>query len=832
MARKLKGQQQTLSGSPTGTFTNFSPKPIQANRAPTSADTGYEIGQLWADTTGTTMYGLSAVSGGSATWNLLGPGASDVDSLTTDDSTVVTPTGGTIQVDGGDNITTSGSNGPGVVTLDLDAAITLATSVTSPLYTAAGGADLSLLAPAGQDAIITLGDSAGANSFIVEALDGTDVFTVDSSGTITFTNFSNTGTFTTAGGTASINASSNFNTVINSGTSTGTITLGNGAAGAITADTAAGISLDAATASYFTVTGAADLTLASTLGSIPITAGEAAADAIVLNASDGAGGVQIQAGTGGILIGNQADCTTIDMGDTAPTASRTITVGGGTVVTASVTDTIDIGPDGATTNADSIKVVNINTGGVTTGEVNTNIATGAITSGTHTVLIQSGNVTAGTVTTGISTGTGTKTVGLGNGDGNTTFNCNAITNINASVNANTAINTGTSTGTVTVGNGAAGAIAVDTGAGISLDAATASNFTVTGAADLTLTSTAGSIPITAGEADAAAIALQAAAGGLDIDTGLAIIGDAAGNIELNSSAGTILIGNDDVDQNMEFGTDGERTVTVGSTNGAAALVLQAGTGEITVTGTVKEINGEFLEASGDEITSVSQSPLLTTAADTAGAATGSNGDVNLMYLQQGVLMEQFIIGTQTIIGPRMDSNGLLVSLDLTNAEGAEYNFGAGRTNSRHAFTIGTSAPFFFEVGLYINDMDGAAPYVIGFRKSEANNATMASYTDYAAIGMNAGSSTTNIVTMTELNSAGQTVTDTTDAWGGDGSTNTLRVLVDGSGNVTYTINGSAPSASAAFQFDNADVVVPYIHLLHNANATEVDITSIKVGFQA
>ena len=134
--------------------------------------------------------------------------------------------------------------------------------------------------------------------------------------------------------------------------------------------------------------------------------------------------------------------------------------------------------------------------------------------------------------------------------------------------------------------------------------------------------------------------------------------------------------------------------------------------------------------------------------------------------------------------------------------------------------------------MYINDMDGAAPYVIGFRKSEANNATFANYTDYAAIGMNAGSSVTNIVTMTELNSGGQTVTDTTDAWGGDGSNNTLRVLVDASGNVTYTINGSAPSASAAFQFDTPDVVCPFIHLFHSANPTEVNITSIKVGYQA
>lgn len=806
------------------------PSPVIAGRAPTSSDTKFPLGQTWIYNS--IVYMLANVASGSASWTLVGPGSSDVDTLgATSGDTTVTPTAGKITLTAGTNITTTGSD-PGSITLATSASPTFSTSVTSADFTAAGGSDLQLTAPSGQDAIITLGDSAGATNFIVEALDGTDVFTVDSSGTISFTNLANTGTFTTSGGTVSLNASSNFNTVINSGTSSGMVTIGNGSAGAIAVDTGAGISLDAATASNFTVTGAADLTLASTAGSIPVTAGEAAADAIVLEASHGDGGVQIKAGTGGVLIGNEADTTTLDLGNIAPTASRTTTIGGGTVVTASVTDTIDIGPDGATTNADSIKTVNINTGGVTTGEVLTNIATGAITSGTHTLLLQSGNVTAGTVTMGLGTGTGTKTIGLGNGDGNTTFNVSAITNINDSVNADTAINTGTSTGTITVGNSAAGAVAVDTAAGISLDAATASNFTVTGAADLTLTSTAGSIPITAGEADAAAIALQAASGGLDIDLGLAMIADAAGNIELNSSAGQILIGNDDVDQNADFATDGERTVTVGSTNGAAALVLQAGTGEITVTGTVKEIDGEFVEASGDEISSISQSPILTTAANTAGAATGANGDVNLMYLQQGVLMEQFIIGTQTIIGPRMDANGLLVSLDLTGAEGAEYNFGGARTNSRHAFTIGTSAAFFFEVGLYINDMDGAAPYVIGFRKSEANNATMASYSDYAAIGMNAASSVTNIVTMTELNGGGQTVTDTTDAWGGDGTTHTLRVLVDASGNVTYTIDGSAPSSVAAFQFDNTDVVVPYIHLLHSASATQVDITSLKVGFQA
>jgi len=247
-------------------------------------------------------------------------------------------------------------------------------------------------------------------------------------------------TTTTILGPVNVNTNQNNNVSINGGTSTGTITIGNTAAGAvilnsgstiaigdnsagaITVDTAAGISLDAATASNFTVTGAAlDLTLSSVGGSVNITATEAAADAIVIDASNAAGGVQIKGGTGGILIGNEADTTPISIGDFAPTASRTITVGGGTIITA-VTDTIDIGPDGATTNAGATKTVNVNTGGVTLGSVLTNIASGTVTSGTHTTNIATGNRAAGTMAVNLLTGTGVKTLNIGNVDNATVVN--------------------------------------------------------------------------------------------------------------------------------------------------------------------------------------------------------------------------------------------------------------------------------------------------------------------------------------------------------------------------------------------------------------------------
>jgi len=363
----------------------------------------------------------------------------------------------------------------------------------------------------------------------------------------------------------------------------------------ITIDAATGLfSIDSIETSNITVTGASeDLQLYAVGGSVVIDGSEAAATAVSINASDGAGGVTIAAGTGGLLFGNQADCTTIDLGNFAPTAARTITIGGGTVVTAAVTDTIDIGPDGATTNANSIKTVNINTGGVTLGEVLTHIATGAITSGTHTVNIQTGNAAAGTVATNVSTGTGTKTVNVGNADGLTTVNIDAITLINDSIDVATSINTGTSTGAVAIGNALAGAMTIDTAAGISLDAATASNFTVTGAADLTLQSTLGGVDLISGLAAADAIVLNAsdAAGGMTVTAGTGGIISTITNgvFTVTTGTGQVDISADATANTLNIGTGaGVKTVTLGSGNTTSITAIDCGTAGLTLGTTANE----------------------------------------------------------------------------------------------------------------------------------------------------------------------------------------------------------------------------------------------------
>ena len=68
---KLTAQSQSFYGLPQPTVTKIQ-DPIPAKRDPTTSDTGYAIGQLWINKLTGTYFGLSANSGGSATWSILG----------------------------------------------------------------------------------------------------------------------------------------------------------------------------------------------------------------------------------------------------------------------------------------------------------------------------------------------------------------------------------------------------------------------------------------------------------------------------------------------------------------------------------------------------------------------------------------------------------------------------------------------------------------------------------------------------------------------------------------------------------------------------------------
>lgn len=199
--------------------------------------------------------------------------------------------------------------------------------------------------------------------------------------------------------------------------------------GGFAATTTGAFSIDGATASNVTVTGAAgqDLTLQAVGPSINILSNEAVADAIVISPTGASAGIRIApAGTVG----------SIEIGNVVPTVARTTTMNGGTVATA-VIDTINVGTGGVSTDAGATKTINIGSG--------TNLL------GTQTVNISTGTAASGT-----------KTVNVGNVDGLTAVNVTGVTAINPGGPGTTAIgHTGAAGGAVTISGGADAEVSVN-----------------------------------------------------------------------------------------------------------------------------------------------------------------------------------------------------------------------------------------------------------------------------------------------------------------------------------------------------------------------------------
>lgn len=277
-------RQQRSYGTPRGLQTIF-PEPIIANRAPDTADTGYLEGQLWVDPSAQNAYILLENAGGISTWALIEASGGNIATLTGDSGGAISPVSNNIDLLGGTNIASVGTSG--TITFNLDDAISLSTSVTSPIYTTSG-ADMNINADTNQDILIQMGDDAGAQKISFEDSGSAEVANIDSDGAATFTDISSSVGADLLGGDVDLNASSNNDTNINTGTSTGSVAIGNGSAGAITLDSGAGISFDGAATSNFSVTGSGvDINFASDAGRLIMTSGEDAGDSIYLHADAG-----------------------------------------------------------------------------------------------------------------------------------------------------------------------------------------------------------------------------------------------------------------------------------------------------------------------------------------------------------------------------------------------------------------------------------------------------------------------------------------------------------------------------------------------------------------
>jgi hypothetical protein len=637
-------------------FNKVFPQPIVSDRAPTSSDyKQIPLGTVWINKSANTSYFLTSVVSGSANWSLASPGTSQVDALDADSGTSpVVPSGGIVTLTGGTNIATVG--GTNEITFNLDDAIVLATSVSSPVYTVAAGTDLSVAAAAGQDVIVTLGDSAGATSFIVEALDGTDLWTVASDGTITFSSLTVAGNFAQTGGTFNVGQDNAANAVnigggttaraiaIGNGTGAHTVAIGQAQAGAVTIDTAAGVSIDSATASNFTVTGAsADLTLSSVGGSVNLDASEAAADAISIQASDAAGGIDCDSGTGGTALDSTGSISL----DAAGASNFSVSGAGIDLTLASAAGRVIVNGEEAAANAITL----LSAAGGLDADVALQMNLASSQAAADAVVI---NASAG----GVDVTAATNDLDL-----TATAASVVITGGEAVADAVT-ITASDAAGGVDV-NAGTGGVTVDTTAGISLDAATASNFTVTGAGeDLTLASAGGSVAVSSTEDAAGAINLTANGGTSETITVTASQGTGAASVELVSTAGGITLtaglasadainlaaaaGGVDIDGALQVNVASSQAaadaVRLVASDAAGGVTLECGTGNVNVTGgnLVLSDVATQLEMNGGAAT------------DFIGTATLANGEISIantnIAANDRIFLQRTAVNASTALG--------------------------------------------------------------------------------------------------------------------------------------------------------------------------------------
>lgn len=259
-------------------------------------------------------------------------------------------------------------------------------------------------------------------------------------------------------------------------------------------------------------------------------------------------------------------------------------------------------------------------------------------------------------------------------------------------------------------------------------------------------------------------------------------------------------------------------------------------------GSVRSGDRDFRSGLNESVTSKSlyedfKLPVIHTDGDGDGAA-GTTGE-NLMLTGRGNMFIMTPIATQTIPFLTWSNSGLdLSSGDDTDGDGWEIHNGVGDRNP-FAFTVGTDTPRYASMTLTISDASEFDELAIGFRKQAANQAAIDDYTDFAVLNLNAGANLGDIYIETALNNAATTSTDTTDNWV-DAATHTFTVICDSDGSlfgkrraVYYEIDGAEPTAVPAslYQFDNGDVLMPFLHALQDetGGAATLYLTKVEWG---
>lgn len=603
-------------------FLTLSPLPVVAQRAPTNSDVA-EIGTIWLDQLGNDVYILLEVIAGSSSWVAIGAGAGIFDSVT---STTFVTAGTTVTAGTGVIATTGGftasnwtagtvvSSAAGVLSsqaLTNGQVLIGSTGVAPVAATLTAGAGIGIVNAGGS---ITI--SAPGGTAVQYTTDDLNIVVPDGGGNVNVVGGVNVGTTGAVANTITINVDNapTFSGLvtcqagITQSAGTTTITSDTNAAQAIYLHTNAGVN---ETIEIYADQGtnSQSIYVHSDVGGVDLTSGLAAANSIRINASNAAGGIDVDAGTGGINItatngavslisgtgamniGADAAAHTLTMGSTTGAASTVIQSGTG-AMTVTAGGIFDLNATGAVTIDSTGGALSIGAGA---DAQNINIGTGAAARA-----ITIGNATGGTAFT-LNVGTGAVAIASNGTDHNTTLGSTAGT-------STLTLQAGTGATTITAGGvfdlNAVGAVTVDsTGGAISIGAG-ADAFAVnigtagaraisigngSGATSLTLEAGTGAVAIASNATDhnttlgstngTSTLTLQAGTGAFTSTAGGAYDVNAAGAVTIDSSGSTIGIGTDAVAQNMNIGTGAAaRTITIGNNTGATSVVVDVGTG--------------------------------------------------------------------------------------------------------------------------------------------------------------------------------------------------------------------------------------------------------------
>jgi hypothetical protein len=211
-----------------------------------------------------------------------------------------------------------------------------------------------------------------------------------------------------------------------------------------------------------------------------------------------------------------------------------------------------------------------------------------------------------------------------------------------------------------------------------------------------------------------------------------------------------------------------------------------------------------------------------------GVATGADATEHVAAVP-GLLLHYWPIAAAAVLGPVAAADGLLLSLDQVAADGANYVpgglFGPWRT------TVDSLAPVPGRVGIFIrfrgkvSDVSGTADFAIGIRKAEAPQAAIDDYDELACLNIQSG----NVFRETILNNAATVSVDTLFDWL-DTEEHEVEVRCYTNGAVQFFFDRAKAPVGAAFTFDNAEVVVPFIYFLQAADLTDVNLTRLTVGY--